>query len=91
MANVRFTRNLSRFFPDLAPGKIDGVSTVGALIKALDQRYPGISTYLIEDAGPLRKHVNVFVNGDAVRDRAALGDAIEDSSDVYIAQALSGG
>ena len=35
--------------------------------------------------------MNVFVNGDQIRDRQGLSDAVSDGSEVYIFQALSGG
>lgn len=90
MANVEFTRHLVRFFPTLAPCALEA-ETVAALIRALDDRHPGLASYLVDERGALRKHVNVFVDGERVRDRAALSDPLAASSEVYIVQALSGG
>jgi len=90
MARVAFTRHLLRFFPDLAEGQVEG-STVAEVVAALDGQHPGLARYLCEDRGGLRKHVNVFVDGELVRDRAELTDAVGPTSELFIVQALSGG
>ena len=46
---------------------------------------------VIDDQGRLRKHVVIFVDGQAIQDRAQLGDAVEDESELLVMQALSGG
>jgi hypothetical protein len=90
MPIVRFTPHLSRFFPGLAETRVPGRSVAEA-IRALEQRHPGISGYLTEDHGALRKHVNVFVNSSPVADRGTLSDAVGDDDELFILQALSGG
>ena len=90
MAKVAFTRHLLRFFPELQEGPVEG-STVAEVVAALDARHPGLSRYLREDHGGLRKHVNVFVDGELVRDRTALSDPVAEATELFIVQALSGG
>jgi len=72
MAQVVFTRHLSRFFPSLTAGEVPG-ATVRELIDELERRHPGLASYIIDEAGRLRRHVNVFV-GDACA--TASGSAI---------------
>jgi molybdopterin converting factor small subunit len=90
MATIRFTAALKRFFPDLADQEIPG-STVQEILKEVDQRYPGIQAYLLEETGGLRKHINIFVRGELIADREALQDGIGASDEVLVFQALSGG
>jgi sulfur-carrier protein len=90
MAKVRFTSHLLRFFPNLVPLEIQQ-NTVHQLIKQINERYPGLASYLIEDDGSLRKHVNIFVDGKMLNDRKTLSDELTAHSDVFVAQALSGG
>ncbi len=93
MPRVQFTRHLHRYFPALAEAdelEIDGES-VAEVVAALDRRYPGLAGYLLDDHGALRKHVNIFVGNDLVRDRERLADPLRPESEVYIFQALSGG
>jgi sulfur carrier protein ThiS len=39
----------------------------------------------------LRKHIAVFVDGKMVADREGLSDPVNQDSEIYIMQALSGG
>jgi molybdopterin synthase sulfur carrier subunit len=90
MANVRFTSALKRFFPALAEGYVQG-NTVKETLHNIDKAYPGILNYLVEDNGQLRKHVNIFVKGELIKDRATLNDAVNAQDELMIFQALSGG
>jgi len=90
MANVQFTRHLNRFFPELSEGEVEAKS-VAELVQQLDERFPGFAGYLLEDDGSLRKHVNIFVENTLIEDRRKLSDALDENSNVYIMQALSGG
>lgn len=90
MAQVAFTRHLVRFFPELRECPIPG-ATVAEVLGGLDALHPGILRYLCEDRGGLRKHVNVFVDGELVGDRVGLSDPVRPDSELFIVQALSGG
>ena len=90
MPRVRFTRHLVRFFPDLEEGEQPG-RTVAEVVAALDARWPGLAAYVVDDTGALRTHVNVFVDGEMVADRARLSDPVSEGTEVFIVQALSGG
>jgi sulfur-carrier protein len=90
MAHVTFTRHLQRFFPTLAECDVDG-ATVRAVIDELERRHPGFASYVIDEAGRLRRHVNIFVGDEPIYDRETLGDALGASTPVFIVQALSGG
>jgi hypothetical protein len=39
----------------------------------------------------LLKHMTIFVDGQMIRDRARLADAVGETSTIYVFQALSGG
>ena len=90
MAHVSFTRHLERFFPDLKEGEVPG-ATVREIVQELDRRYPGLASYLVDDAGRLRRHVNVFIGEEPIADRQHLADAVAPTDHVFFLQALSGG
>jgi hypothetical protein len=90
MAHVTFTRHLQRFFPTLAEGEVPG-ATVREVIDELERRHPGFASYVTDDTGRLRRHVNVFVGEEPIRDRVGLGDRLTPEAKVYVLQALSGG
>jgi sulfur carrier protein ThiS len=92
VANVELTRHLFAFFPALADKELRfEAETVADLVRALDAEVPGIAFYICDERGRLRRHVNIFVDGEMVSDRGKLGDRIESNSNVLIVQALSGG
>ncbi|MCC6803450.1 MAG: MoaD/ThiS family protein [Anaerolineae bacterium] len=91
MAKVRFTSHLKRFFPDLTNGEMVAGNTVADVVAALDIRHPGLGSYLVDERGALRKHVNIFIGDTLVRDPQRLQDPVGDETLVYIFQALSGG
>ena len=90
MPHVTFTRHLQRFFPTLSAGEVPG-RTVRELIEELERRHPGLASYIVDETGRLRRHVNVFVGEEPVRDREHLADALAPDDKVFILQALSGG
>lgn len=90
MANVKFTSALKRFFPTLATTNVEA-ATISEIISAIEKKYPGISSYLVDDTGQLRQHVNIFLKDELIRDREKLSDKVEAKDEVLIFQALSGG
>lgn len=90
MPTIRFTAALKRFFPDLVDQEVSG-NTVKDILFQVNQRYPGIQSYLIEETGGLRKHINIFVRGELITDRSGLQDELGAQDEVVIFQALSGG
>ncbi len=89
MPTVSFTSALQRFLP--APSvRVDG-KTVGDALGVVFASRPALRGYVLDDQGALRRHVAVYVNGEAVRDRARLGDPVGPHDEIYILQALSGG
>jgi hypothetical protein len=90
MPHVAFTRHLQRFFPTLEPCDVPG-ATVRELIDELERRHPGLASYLVDETGRLRRHVNVFVGEEPIGDRERLSDAVAEGDEVFILQALWGG
>ena len=90
MAKVRFTTALNRFFPDLKEIEVEA-PTLNDVIQRTDEQFPGIKGYLLEEDGSLRKHVNIFIDEELIRDRRKLTDEVAEENEILIFQALSGG
>jgi len=90
MPTVKFTYALKRFFKGLKDTPTEG-STLKEVLKQIDVSYPGIRSYILDEQGSLRRHVNIFIDGTLINDRASLSDKFSDNSEIYIIQALSGG
>ena len=65
--------------------------TLADLLSDLDERYPGLKERICEDDGQIRRFVNVFVNGDNVRDGQGAATALKPGDEVGIIPAMAGG
>ncbi|MBK9731480.1 MAG: MoaD/ThiS family protein [Chitinophagaceae bacterium] len=90
MPTVKFTNALKRYFPDLKDTAAKEIS-IAAILSEMETSYPGLRSYLLDEQGNLRKHVNIFIDGTMITNRAALNFTIDEKSEVFIIQALSGG
>jgi molybdopterin synthase sulfur carrier subunit len=66
-------------------------STVGEVLKALDAAHPGFAERLFDDAGGLRRFVNVFLADEDVRFLDGLATPVADGQTVSIVPAVAGG
>ena len=89
MPRVTFTANLQRHLDcpslEVRSGRLDQV------LAAVFTERPVLRSYIVDDQGRLRRHVNVFINSAMIADRDGLSDAVGESDEVFVFQALSGG
>jgi sulfur carrier protein ThiS len=97
LARVVLASALSRWLPQAAgrtAGEIaldvDGAN-VGEVLDGLFALHPNLRGYVVDEHGAVRHHVAVFVDGDAIRDKRHLTQALGERAEVYVMQALSGG
>ncbi len=89
MALVTFTENIQRHVA--CPLCRVGGCNVREVLEAVFTENERARDYLLDDQGSLRKHMVVFVDGRAIKDRDALSDPVPSDGEVYVMQALSGG
>src|SRR3546814_11434276 len=53
--------------------------------------YPRITAYVLDDQRRVRKHIAIFVDDVMQPRETALATLLDDDSEVYVMQALSGG
>ena len=86
MALVRLRGPLKKFASERSEHSVDG-DTVGEVLRALERAQPGVSGWILDERGRIRRHINVFVNGDyAEEDTPVDADARID-----VLPAISGG
>ena len=90
MPIVKIPTPLRTYTQNAAEVKIDG-ATVGAVLKALDQKHPGIGTRLFDEKGGLRRYINVFHNDEDIRFLQELDTAVTDKDTLSIIPAIAGG
>jgi sulfur-carrier protein len=89
MARISFTANIQRLV-DCPETEAAGAS-VREVLENVFAGNPQARFYLLDDQAALRKHVTIFVDGEAIRDRTLLSDRVAADSRLYVFQALSGG
>jgi molybdopterin synthase sulfur carrier subunit len=90
MAQVRIPAPLRKLTNDIDIVDADG-STLGEAIDRLEGSYPGIKERLCDEAGQIRRFVNIYVNGEDVRFLDNLGTPLKASDEVSIVPAVAGG
>jgi molybdopterin converting factor small subunit len=68
-----------------------GASTVRALLEELERSEAALYCNLCDETGALRRHLNVFVNSDNIRDLDGLDTALASGDVVTFLPAVSGG
>ncbi len=75
---------------DLAGGDAEvevAGGTVGEALRALELACPPIAGWILDEHGRIRRHVNVFVDGERRREDAAVGHG----DVLHVLSAISGG
>jgi molybdopterin synthase sulfur carrier subunit len=65
--------------------------TVHALLKELERKQPGLYRNICDETGQVRRHLNVFVNSDHVRDLNGVHTDLRTGDVVTFLPAVSGG
>jgi sulfur-carrier protein len=63
-------------------------ATLAEVLEDLDRQFPGLRFRVIDEQGRLRAHVRFFLNNGAVFN---LSVPVQESDEIVIVQALSGG
>ena len=90
MATIRIPTQLRPLTGGAGEVSVEGGS-VGEVLKALDVAYPGFGERLFDDAGKLRRFVNVFVAEEDIRFLDGLATPVADGDEVTILPAVAGG
>lgn len=65
--------------------------TVQAVLEVLDRDEPALYRNVCDETGAVRRHLNVFVNADHIRDRDGLATVLVPGDVVTFLPAVSGG
>jgi sulfur-carrier protein len=86
MALVRLRGQLKKIAGDRSDHEIEAGS-VGELLRELERAQPAVGGWILDERGLIRRHINVFVNGERAREDTSIGP--EDRIEVL--PAISGG
>ncbi|NUU23434.1 MAG: MoaD family protein [Streptomycetaceae bacterium] len=65
--------------------------SISELIDDLESRHAGIRNRLVDDAGDLRRFVNVYLNDEDIRFIDGISSTLDDGDTVTILPAVAGG
>ncbi len=66
-------------------------SNVNEIFQDMDQRFPGLRDRLYDDAGEIRRFINVYVNDEDIRFLDGPTTSLKDGDEVSIIPAIAGG
>jgi molybdopterin synthase sulfur carrier subunit len=88
---VRLPTVLRSFAGGAEQVEVADAGTVGAVFAALEQQYPALHHRITDDQGGLRRHVNVYLGDDNVRDLDDLATPVSHGDELLVLPAVSGG
>lgn len=66
-------------------------ATVAAVVQDVEGRHPGLKERICDDAGKVRRFVNVYVNGEDIRFLSSLDTPVKEGDEISIVPAIAGG
>jgi len=87
---VRIPTPLQKLTQQQAEVQVEA-TTIAELIDALEAQYAGIKQRLCDEAGNLRRFVNLYLNEEDIRFQQGEATPLKDGDEVAIVPAIAGG
>jgi len=72
--------------------RLDGAArSISDALALLWSECPAVRDRVITELGEVRPHINIFIDGESMRDSGGLRTAVRDGSEIFILPAVSGG
>jgi molybdopterin synthase sulfur carrier subunit len=94
MAKVVLASALARWLPAAADGETTldvAGDSVGAALEAVFARHPVLRGYVLDERGAVRRHVALFVDGEALQPKSDMARPLRADTELVVMRALSGG
>lgn len=88
--NVLIPTPLRNLTGELDTIQADG-ATIGEVFQNLETKHPGIGERLYDEAGEIRRFVNVYLNQEDIRFIDGKDTAVNEGDEVSIVPAIAGG
>jgi molybdopterin synthase sulfur carrier subunit len=86
VALVRVRGPLKKLAGGCSVHEVQG-TTVAELLRELERAQPAVGGWILDERGLIRRHINVFVNGERGRE----GTAVSSEDRLEVLPAISGG
>lgn len=87
---VRIPTPLQKLTKDKPEVSVEG-ENIRELIESLEKKFPGIKVRLCDEAGKIRRFINIYVNEEDIRFLKMDATALKDGDEVSIIPAIAGG
>ena len=88
--NIRIPTPLRKLTSEQEVVQAEG-STIGEILQSLDTTYPGLKERICDDAGNVRRFVNVYLNDEDIRFLDEKATTVKDGDEISIVPAIAGG
>ncbi len=90
MPSVRIPTPLRKLTNELEVVEAGG-ATIAEVIASLDAAFPGLKERICDDAGQVRRFVNIFVNDEDIRFLEEQATPVKATDEISIVPAIAGG
>jgi molybdopterin synthase sulfur carrier subunit len=90
MPSVRIPTPLRKLTNELEVVQAAGAN-IGEVLNSLDQAFPGLKERIVDEAGNVRRFVNIFVNDEDIRFLEDKATAVKEQDEISIVPAIAGG
>ena len=80
-----------RYYIDNKPEAVVYGATVSDVLKDAVAKYPALKIHIFDSEGKVRRHINIFVNSQNIRDLNGLETRLEESDQIILMASISGG
>ncbi|HKT03604.1 MAG TPA: ubiquitin-like small modifier protein 1 [Rugosimonospora sp.] len=71
--------------------EVEASGTLGAVLDEVGQRWPRLERRIRDERGELRRHVNVYVNGEDCRGLSGQATAVPAGAEIQVLPSIAGG
>ena len=90
MPILRFPAAMKYYTEDQSEIRVSA-STVREAVEAVAERYPQLRFHVFDADGNLRRHFNVFVNGEHIRELNGMDTQLRDDDKIILMASAAGG
>jgi sulfur-carrier protein len=71
--------------------EVDASGALDDVLRALDATWPRLVRRICDEQGQLRRFVNIYIDGEDVRQAAGLSTAVRDGAEIQVLPSIAGG
>ena len=90
MPTIRIPTPLRKLTAEQELVSVEG-DTIEQVLENLEKSYPGLKERLCDEAGNIRRFVNVFINDEDIRFLEDKATAVKPTDEISIVPAIAGG